>query len=106
MNTSNMYTTLSTRTKNKLTRIQQNIFQLYPEISELGIQVYSHKGFRGGKAGFELCFQLKSDNKYLDGADISCTFTKDISQIEPSSIMRQFRQRYKQFVIDSRTETR
>lgn len=101
-----MYTTLSTRTKNKLTRIQQNIFQLYPEISELGIQMYSHNGFRGGKAGFELCFHLKSDNQCLNNVDISCTFTRDISQTEPSSIMRQFRQRYRQFVIDNVYENR
>lgn len=94
MNTSDMYTTLSTRTKNKLSRIQQNIFQLYPEISELGIQIYDHTGFRGGKSGFELCFQIKSKKLNDAETDISCVFTRDISQVESSSIMRQFRQRY------------
>ena len=95
-----MYTTLSTRTKNKLSRIQQNIFQLYPEISEVGIQIYDHKGFRGGKSGFELCFQVKS-NKLTDAkTDISCVFTRDISQVESSSIMRQFRQRYNNCVYN------
>lgn len=102
MKNTNLYETLSTRTKNKLVRIQQNIFQLYPEISELGIQVHHHQGFRGGKAGFELCFQLRSDNQQLDGVSISCKFTKDISQTEPSSILRQFRQRYSQFVINNK----
>lgn len=95
-----MYTTLSTRTKNKLSRIQQNIFQLYPEISELGIQIHDHKGFRGGKSGFEICFQVKSNKLNDSKTDISCVFTRDISQVEYSSIMRQFRQRYNNCVYN------
>lgn len=93
-----MHTTLSTSTKNKLTRIQQNIFQLYPEISELGIQMNKHRGFRNNESEFELCFQLKSDNMNLSRIDISCIFTQDVSQIESSIIMRQFRHIYNQVV--------
>lgn len=97
---SDIYETLSMRTKYKLTRIQHLIVQLYPEISELGVQMYNRKGFRGGKAGFELRFQIKSTAKQFC-TTISCVFTKDISQIESSSILRQFRQRYTRFVIDN-----
>lgn len=89
---------LHPKTAAKFERISKYISTIYPEIFGVDIEIEPGSGFRHGAVGTNLVYIIESaDHPEIDGLRLDGYFNKDLSQVEPSSIIRQFRWNYNNY---------
>ena len=95
---------LSSRLQAKLSYIQKQLLQLYPNIDDIAIRLYQCNGFHGGKSGFYITYTIKWQFSDLTTghtkAELRTNFTKGLSQTDKNTILRAFRQQYNQYYVN------
>lgn len=85
----------SARTHTKVHRITSKIMDLFPEISEVGVDIEPHENTSGNMVGVKYIFDLSFHNPNVDDLQVDVNFNK--GDVTPDVVFRRFRQEYSDY---------
>lgn len=85
----------SARTHTKVHRITSKIMDLFPEISEVGVDIEPHENTSGNMVGVKYIFDLSFHNPNVHDLQVDVNFNK--GDVTPDVVFRRFRQEYSDY---------